>query len=399
MVVNLSISLLNNPSAVFSPGQTVQACVKFHSTIPNRVKGVYAKFKGESHTSWSTGSGDNKQSHSQTEQYFKTEIPLFQAAEGADGNYVEMDPGNYDFPVNFVLPPLLPSSFEGGTGYVRYLIKAKVKIKGGTVYRVQHPFTVIYMLDLNTIPEARMPTQMQDTKTGCCWCCETGPVTCMIRLDKQGYVPGESIFINAEVTNNGTSSIRNTNISLRMTTEFRAHGSTTKHHKVISTISHPAVGPGHSDVWSGEQLAVLPTPPSYLYGCSIIDIQYTCQLAADMEGSLMDINFDLPIIIGTIPLRPEGLFQSPAPFQPGQPLETTWGSNPDQQPGNIPMNNMASAQPITSQPPYPADAPPSYEECMTTDRVRIMRQNSNSADTEDHFTNFTPSYPYYKQKS
>ncbi|XP_033749654.1 arrestin domain-containing protein 3-like [Pecten maximus] len=397
MVVNLTISLLNNTSAVYSPGQTIQANVQFNSTESNRVKGVFAKFKGESHTSWSTGSGDNKQSHSQTEQYFKTEISLFQVP---DGDFVELDPGNYDYPVNFVLPQVLPSSFEGGTGYVRYLIKAKVKIKGGAVYRVQHPFTVIFMLDLNTIPEARMPTQMQDTKTGCCWCCETGPVTCMMRLDKQGYVPGESIYINAEVTNNGTSSISKTTISLHMTTEFRAHSSTTNRHNVISTISHGAVGPGESDVWSGDQLAVLPTPPSYLYGCSIIDIKYTCQLAADMEGSLMDIKFDLPIIIGTIPLRPEGQFTpQPAPvLYPGQQPQN-WGITNNQQPDGIPLDNMAAAQPIVSQPTLPADAPPSYEECMTTDRVRIMRQNSTSADQEEEFTNFTPSYPYYKQKS
>ncbi|OWF49831.1 arrestin domain-containing protein 3-like [Mizuhopecten yessoensis] len=397
MVVNVSISLVNNPSAVYYPGQTVQACVQFHSTVQNRVKGIYAKFKGNSHTSWSTGSGDNKQSHSETEQYFKTEIPLFQAPEG---DYVEMQPGNYGYPVNFLLPQVVPSSFEGGTGYVRYLIKAKVRIKGGTDYRVQHPFTVIFMLDLNTIPEARLPAQMQDTKTGCCLCCKTGPVTCMIRLDKQGFVPGENIKINAEVTNNGTSSIHMTTVSLNMTTVFKAHGSTTSRSKVLSTISHGAVGPRESDIWSGDQLLVLSTPPSYLYGCSIIDIQYSCRLAADMEGSLMDIKFDLPVIIGTIPLRPlEDLPLQPPTMSYGQPSEPSWLPSNDQQPDNIALNNMGNAGPITTQPGRPPDAPPSYEECMTTNRVRIMRQNSNSADQGEEFSNFAPSYPYYKEKA
>ncbi|XP_069136977.1 arrestin domain-containing protein 3-like [Argopecten irradians] len=390
MVVTLTITLLNNQSGVYSPGQTIQANVQFNTTENSRVKGLFAKFKGESRTSWSTGSGDNRQSHSQTESYFKTEIPLFQVTN-ADEDFLEFVPGTFNYPVNFVLPETLPSAFEGGTGYVRYLIKAKVKIKGGIIYRVQHPFTVIAMLDLNTMPEARMPTQMQDTKTGCCWCCETGPVTCMMRLDRQGYVPGEGIPIYAEVTNSGTQSIRKTTISLHMTTEFRAHGSTTKRHKTISTISHGAVGPGESDIWSGDQLAVLPTPPSYLYGCTIIDIQYTCQLSADMEGSLMDINFELPIIIGTMPLRPVGGFPQPPP--PGQ----DWTVHTNQPPASVSLTNINMTETVVTQPTHPMDAPPSYEECMTTERVRIMRQNSNSADQEDEFTNFTPSYPYYKQ--
>jgi len=62
--------------------------------------------------------------------------------------------GNYSYPVVFPMPPNIPSSYEGGTGYVRYLIKAKVDRRKKSDFRVQHPFTVIAMLDLNQIPEA-----------------------------------------------------------------------------------------------------------------------------------------------------------------------------------------------------------------------------------------------------
>ncbi|XP_060080802.1 arrestin domain-containing protein 3-like [Ylistrum balloti] len=393
MVVNLLIKIENNERVVYFPGQTVQACVQLFLTEGTHVKGIYAKFKGIACTSWTEGTGDTRKSHRETEQYFKTEIPLVQAV---DGDYVDTQPGDYKYPVDYVLPSLLPSSFEGRHGSVRYMIKAKMKTRGGNVYRVQYPFTVIYKLDLNAISGARMPTQMQDTKTGCCLCCKTGPVSCMMCLDKQGYVCGENINISAEITNNGSSLIRKTTVQLLMNTTFKAYGSSTHDRKVISTVSHGTIGPGESDIWNGDVLPVLSTPPSYLYGCSLIDIQYSCELVADMDGSLLNIVFDLPIIIGTIPLCPLEHQPQPPVLLRQHPTDRDWALT-NEQAGNISLDNITIAEPITSQIVHQPAAPPSYEECMTTDRVRIMRQNSNSTDQEDQFTNFTPSYPYYKQ--
>lgn len=45
-----------------------------------------------------------------------------------------------------------------------------------------------------------------------CW--SSGPVTCRVRLDRGGYVPGEAISIWATITNNSKVTIKHTRASL-----------------------------------------------------------------------------------------------------------------------------------------------------------------------------------------
>ena len=52
-----------------------------------------------------------------------------------------------------------------------------------------------------------------------CW--SQGPVTCRVRLDRGGYVPGEAISIWATITNNSKVQIKHTRASL---TEVRKEG-------------------------------------------------------------------------------------------------------------------------------------------------------------------------------
>ena len=45
------------------------------------------------------------------------------------------------------------------------------------------------------------PMQNQASKTLCCFCCESGPITGVIRIEKSGFVPGEALYIQGEVQN------------------------------------------------------------------------------------------------------------------------------------------------------------------------------------------------------
>ena len=41
--------------------------------------------------------------------------------------------------------------------------------------------------------------QLRKDKYLCCCCCKSGPLTCALRLDRTGYVPGEDINLDAEI--------------------------------------------------------------------------------------------------------------------------------------------------------------------------------------------------------
>ena len=56
----------------------------------------------------------------------------------------------YDFQIE--LPASLPSTFEGGYGYVRYFCKATIDKPWKFDHDVKVPFTVLSILDLNLQP-------------------------------------------------------------------------------------------------------------------------------------------------------------------------------------------------------------------------------------------------------
>ena len=53
------------------------------------------------------------------------------------------------------------------------------------------------LLRLSVLQES---IQMCREKNTCCCCCKTGPVTCALRLDRTGYVPGEDINLDRRDT-------------------------------------------------------------------------------------------------------------------------------------------------------------------------------------------------------
>ena len=66
--------------------------------------------------------------------------------------------GKHSFPFQFMLPAVLPSSFEHQYGQVRYSLKATIDKPWKFDHTTKQMFTVVSMLDLNTIPEAPVIT-------------------------------------------------------------------------------------------------------------------------------------------------------------------------------------------------------------------------------------------------
>lgn len=42
---------------------------------------------------------------------------------------------------------------------------------------------------------------MTDDKTICCLCCKSGPITGTLKVNRIGYVPGESIYFEVSIQN------------------------------------------------------------------------------------------------------------------------------------------------------------------------------------------------------
>ena len=59
-----------------------------------------------------------------------------------------------------------------------------------------------------------MSAMVEDSKTLGLLCCQSGPITAKVWLDRVGYVPGEKILFNAEVENLSRKKMRGTRVQI-----------------------------------------------------------------------------------------------------------------------------------------------------------------------------------------
>lgn len=199
---------LDNPQGVFFAGNFVSGRLHIELDAEMNMREIRLKFKGAANVYWTetrtTGTGSNAEtvtdSYSAQETYFEQRVPVFGKGVGM-GSENSLPPGEHFFPFSFQLPPSLPSSFEGGVGYVRYTIKGTIDKPWKFDHDTKRPFTVTSLLDLNTYPNATSEVKNLQQKYLCCLCCRSGPISGLIKLDRSGYVPGEMIPFNAEIQN------------------------------------------------------------------------------------------------------------------------------------------------------------------------------------------------------
>jgi len=135
-------------------------------------------------------------------------------------------------------------------------------------------------------------------------CISTGPVTCRVRLDRGGYVPGEAINIWATIDNKSRVTIKGTRASLTETIQYITKNKVMEtESRELAAISRGKIKVGETDDWKSEQLFVPPLPPTNLRGCHMIRIQYDVFFIVTPSNLEKPIKLQLPILLATYPLR------------------------------------------------------------------------------------------------
>jgi len=272
---------------------------------------IKVKLKGECKVSWSEteGSGDDERTvwYTNYEKYLDQKVILFKPSQQETFNA-----GESSFPFSYILSKDLPESFKGVDGKVTYKARATVESSeriGLFSFKCEESekFTVHALVPLP--PTAYELTSIFGSKNlpFCCdYCCciSSGKISATLTIDKGGYMPGEEISFNSEISNKSMSQLDGIMLVMKQKITYKAkHGhTTTSITKVPYTKQAYQNGlPGGQDmVWPVSVRVPCSYPPTNLGTCKIIDISYYLELeiGEDTGCCAPDVHFRIKFFMG-----------------------------------------------------------------------------------------------------
>ena len=217
-----------------------------------------------------------------------------------------MAQGKHRFPMEYQLPMNLPSSFIGKFGSITYVVKATLKEDkkfGLSTLITSEPFLVLRKLDLTKEPDLQkeFSTHLEKRMWGALAFCVSGKVHVDLKVNKSGHLPGEDIFMDAEISNGSPRIVKAVQASIIMHSTFHARNNTRFNTQMVNKKRDEwEMMYGEGRRWKGVRLTIPPyIPESRLDGCDIIDIRYELIFRVDISGG-NELKVSVPLTVGTI---------------------------------------------------------------------------------------------------
>ncbi|KAJ8913670.1 hypothetical protein NQ315_007387 [Exocentrus adspersus] len=199
--MSCTIQLPNYPNERYIVGGMITGKVICTVSKKINIRGVVVKLKGKEHNRWYDGIATKRRIYASKIKFLHLELPL--QVKGT------LSPGTFEYPFTFRLPHNIPDSFKGPYGGIRYTITAKVDIPFAPDYTNKKVVRVFDFVNLNSAKyQAHWgPATHSETKTPYSWCCNSGPVTVDVCLEKQMFVPGEEVKMKVRINNQSSMNV------------------------------------------------------------------------------------------------------------------------------------------------------------------------------------------------
>ena len=306
----------------YEPDETLRGHVVLKLSEPTKLKAIQVQIKGEATVSWEDEGTANSQAFCADETYIDVTQTIVQPRPGAD--IIDLGPGMHEFPMEYQLPHNLPSSFIGKFGSITYVVKATLKENkkfGMSTMITSEPFLVLRKLDLSAKPTLLQKRELHGEES--IWmCCFPGKAHVKLDINKSAFLPGEDIFMDAEITNSSHRIVKAVQAAIVMQSSFHAKNNTRKSIQYVNKKRDEwEMSYGEGRRWKNVRLTIPPyIPESKLDGCDIIDITYELLFCVEISGGY-DIKMSLPLLVGTT--HSIGLSDIPMNFPGSNPEENT----------------------------------------------------------------------------
>ena len=124
-----------------------------------------------------------------------------------------------------------------------------------------------------------------------------------LKIPQAGYVPGQSIPVQALIINNSNIAVSEVRFALIMIVRYVSQNPTQYNVQRISVSKIQSDGVLRNCTRSLRDLIHVPaTPPTCLHACGVIQIRYQVEMEVVMKSFQKSQTITIPVIIGNIPL-------------------------------------------------------------------------------------------------
>ncbi|XP_065905680.1 arrestin domain-containing protein 3-like [Dysidea avara] len=357
--LNIFVITLAGSNPVYFAGSNIEGNVIVELSEPKKIQGISIVLSGQAYVHWTEQYSTDSGRSSYTEHYSDSETIFnnIMIQLWGDGKQSQnLVAGRYEFPFKFQFPSdvVLPTSYEGYNGYIRYALTATMSRSWKHNHTTKKAITVNEIIDINTC-RLVTPLSRSNEKTVCCLCCASGPISLSVTTDRGGYCSGESIAISTEAENHSNTRVTAVQATLKQVVVYYAQRHSHSSTKVIERIQGPGIEAGGISNWSNELLPIPATVPSIC--CRILKLSYVLHLTVAFLYSL-DLHVAIPITIENVPFRGGQPATNSYPPVGNPPVQTSYP--PEGSPYPPPNVN---APPATGNPypppigtPYPSSA-------------------------------------------
>lgn len=271
--------------------------------LVKKAKGLRLRVQGLANVKWTEGGGRSSVTY-QGEQVFLSATNYFFGKEGAEP--IEVSSGVHLYKFSCRVPKDAPGSAEGKHGYIRYKVDINLDIPYLPDLSSVQPFIVVRHEDLNRYPELRIPNEIEEVKSFCCFICESDPILMKISTSQSGYVCGDTIKVKIELFNRSNVNFSHSMITLnRVETcySYTPLEKTKKHATPITSAKSKGVDARRNA--SFEESIYVPHQVSVSNDriCDVFQISYEIVVSVKAAKKSSVIEAKVPIYVGTVGFR------------------------------------------------------------------------------------------------
>ncbi|ETN69257.1 hypothetical protein NECAME_15420 [Necator americanus] len=317
--MSLNVDILDG-NRTFTPGDTVQGIVKVNAEHPVKAKSLRVFLKASAQTEWLVSVYGIDSVHGRSAKVLYTASVIYGHEEHSLWAPEEHEKkgtipqGMHAYPFEFVLPTDCPPSFEGTCGSISCTITAEIERPWKTNKTSSVTLSVCPVFDLNLIAEAALAASALKFKKTGCMLFRHGKICIQMKLQRSGFVVGETLEAVAEINNNSKQPVVKLDLRLRRVDSYTAY----RHRRasnndmkrsnkrqeettVAENTEHINIAPNEVET-ATVSLEIPETIPTFRT-CSIIEVTYYVEVRAVCKGAINNsVACRHPVVIGTLPL-------------------------------------------------------------------------------------------------